>query len=141
MNKSCAGIRSGLLHTAFNLIAMSLTIDTHHHMLPEFFFEATNEKANPVGGLKPQAWTIEGSLAFMDELEIDVAVTSISTPGIELTDRHASKELARKCNDFAALLVAKHPRRFGALASVPMPDVYDAIAEISYALDVLKLDG
>jgi predicted TIM-barrel fold metal-dependent hydrolase len=120
---------------------MSLTIDTHHHMLPEFFFEATNEKANPVGGLKPQPWTIENSLAFMDELEIDVAVTSISTPGIQLPDRHASRKLARKCNDFAAMLVSKHPRRFGALASVPMPNVDDAIEEICYALDVLKLDG
>src|ERR1700749_1629574 len=120
---------------------MSLTIDTHHHMLPEFFFEATNEKANPVGGLKPQPWTIEGSLAFMDELEIDIAVTSISTPGIELQDRLASRKLARKCNDFAAMLVAKHPKRFGALASVPMPNVDDAIEEICYALDVLKLDG
>jgi aminocarboxymuconate-semialdehyde decarboxylase len=118
-----------------------MIIDTHHHMLPGFFFEATNEKANPVGGLKPQVWSIEGSLAFMDELEIDIAVTSISTPGIELPDRHAARELARKCNDFAASLIAKHPRRFGALASVPMPDVDDAIGEIVYALDVLKLDG
>ena len=110
-------------------------------MLPEFFFEATNEKANPVGGLKPQAWTIERSLAFMEEAEIDIAVTSISTPGIQLPDRLASRKLARKCNDFAALLVAKYPRRFGALASVPMPDIDDAIEEIVYALDVLKLDG
>jgi hypothetical protein len=38
---------------------MALTIDTHHHMLPGFFFEATNEKENPVGGLKPQVWTPE----------------------------------------------------------------------------------
>jgi predicted TIM-barrel fold metal-dependent hydrolase len=120
---------------------MALTIDTHHHMLPEFFFEATNEKANPVGGLKPQPWTIERSLAFMDEAEIDIAVTSISTPGIQLADRLASRELARKCNDFAATMIAKHPRRFGALASVPMPDIDDAIQEIVYALDVLKLDG
>jgi len=120
---------------------MALTIDTHHHMLPEFFFEATNEKANPVGGLKPQAWTPERSLAFMDEAEIDIAVTSISTPGIELPDLLASKELARKCNDFAAMLVAKYPRRFGALGSVPMPDIDDAIEEVVYALDVLKLDG
>src|SRR5882757_2964213 len=98
---------------------MSLTIDTHHHMLPEFFFEATNEKDNPVGGLKPHAWSIENSLAFMDEMKIDIAVTSISTPGIELQDRNASKKLARQCNDFAASMVAKHPHRFGALASVP----------------------
>ena len=120
---------------------MALTIDTHHHMLPEFFFEATNEKANPVGGLKPQAWTVERSLAFMDEAGIDIAVTSISTPGIQLPDRLASRELARKCNDFAAAFIAKHPRRFGALASIPMPDMDDAIEELIYALDVLKLDG
>ena len=120
---------------------MALTIDTHHHMLPEFFFEATNEKANPVGGLKPQVWTIERSLAFMEEAEIDIAITSISTPGIQLPDRLASRELAKKCNDFAASLVAKYPRRFGALASVPLPNIDDAIREIVYALDVLKLDG
>lgn len=125
----------------FNQTIMSLTIDTHHHMLPEFFFEATNEKANPVGGLKPQAWSIEKSLAFMDEMGIDIAITSISTPGIEMHDRNASKELARKCNELAASMVLKHPRRFGALASVPMPNVDDAIEEITYALDVLKLDG
>jgi predicted TIM-barrel fold metal-dependent hydrolase len=110
-------------------------------MLPEFFFEATNEKANPVGGLKPQPWSPESSLAFMEEAEIDIAVTSISTPGIQLQDRFASRELARKCNDFAASLVVKFPTRFGALGSVPMPDIDDAIEEIIYALDVLKLDG
>ena len=66
---------------------MALTIDTHHHMLPDFFFEATSEKDHPVGGLKPQRWSAEKSLAFMDEAEIDIAVLSISTPGIELQDR------------------------------------------------------
>jgi 6-methylsalicylate decarboxylase len=110
-------------------------------MLPEFFFEATNEKANPVGGLKPQPWSPESSLAFMDEADIDIAVASISTPGIEMQDKAAARDLARKCNDFAAALVAKFPRRFGALGSVPMPDIDSAIAEVTYALDVLKLDG
>jgi hypothetical protein len=51
---------------------MSLTIDTHHHMLTGFLFEATNEKENPVGGLKPQEWAPETSLAFMDEAGIDM---------------------------------------------------------------------
>jgi 6-methylsalicylate decarboxylase len=120
---------------------MPLTIDTHHHMLPDFFFDATNESANPVGGLKPQPWSPENSLAFMDEAGIDIAVTSISTPGIELKDRLAARELARKCNDFAASLVAKYPRRFGALGSIPMPNIDDAIEEAIYALDVLNLDG
>jgi predicted TIM-barrel fold metal-dependent hydrolase len=120
---------------------MSLTIDTHHHMLPDFFFEATNESANPVGGLKPQPWSPEASLAFMEEAGIDIAVLSISTPGIELQDQLASWELARKCNDFAATMIARYPLRFGALGSVPMPNIDDAIEEAIYALDVLRLDG
>jgi aminocarboxymuconate-semialdehyde decarboxylase len=120
---------------------MPLTIDTHHHMLPDFFFDATNESANPVGGLKPHPWSPENSLAFMDEAEIDIAITSISTPGIELKDRFASRELARKCNDFAASLIQKFPLRFGALGSIPMPNIDDAIEEAIYALDVLNLDG
>ena len=120
---------------------MALTIDTHHHMLPDFFFEATNEKEHPVGGLKPQAWTPETSLAFMDEAEIDIAVLSISTPGIQLPDSRAGRDLARRCNELAASLISKYPRRFGAFAAVPMPNIDDAMAEISYALDVLKLDG
>lgn len=120
---------------------MNLTIDTHHHALPKFFYEATNDPENPVGGSKPQEWTVEESLKFMDEMGIDIAITSISTPGIQLRDRNASKDLARKCNDFAASLIAKYPKRFGALASVPMPNIDDGIEEIVYALDVLKLDG
>ena len=120
---------------------MALTIDTHHHMLPEFFFEATNEKENPVGGLKPQSWTPEISLAFMDEAEIDIAVLSISTPGIQLPHRQAGRELARKCNELAASLISKYPNRFGAFAAVPMPDIDDAIEEAIHTFDVLKLDG
>jgi 6-methylsalicylate decarboxylase len=110
-------------------------------MLPDFFFEATNEKENPVGGLKPQTWTPETSLAFMDEAEIDIAVLSISTPGIQLSDRTAGQKLARKCNELAASLISKYPKRFGAFAAVPMADIDDAIEEMSYALDLLKLDG
>ena len=120
---------------------MAITIDTHHHLLPDFFFEATNEKESPVGGLKPQRWTPEKSLAFMDEAGIDVAILSISTPGIQLPDRQAGRDLARKCNELSASLIAKHPKRFGAFAGVSMSSIDDAIDEVKYALDVLKLDG
>jgi predicted TIM-barrel fold metal-dependent hydrolase len=120
---------------------VALTIDTHHHLLPDFFFEATNEKESPVGGLKPQPWTPESSLAFMDEAGIDVAILSISTPGIQLPNRKAGRELARKCNELAASLISKHPKRFGAFACVSMASIEDAVSEVKYSLDVLKLDG
>jgi predicted TIM-barrel fold metal-dependent hydrolase len=118
-----------------------MVIDSHHHMLPDFFFEATNEKENPVGGLKPHQWSPETSISFMDEAEIDIAILSISTPGIQLTDRHASRKLARMCNELAATLISRFPKRFGAFAAVPMTNMDDAVEEIIYALDVLKLDG
>ncbi|AYB34872.1 amidohydrolase [Chryseolinea soli] len=110
-------------------------------MLPDFFYEATNETEHPVGGLKPQKWTPETSLSFMDEAGIDVAILSTSTPGIQLSDQVAGRELARRCNELAASLIAQYPKRFGAFASVAMPNIHDAIEEVRYALDVLKLDG
>ena len=77
----------------------------------------------------------------MDEAGIDIAILSISTPGIQLPDKLAASELARRCNELAATLISKHPKRFGAFASVPMSDINEAMNEITYALDVLKLEA
>jgi 6-methylsalicylate decarboxylase len=120
---------------------MSLIIDVHHHILPEFFWRATNEQHGPVGGIAPAHWSPESALSFIDEARIDVAVTSISTPGVHLGDDSAARVLARRCNEFSAELMQKHPSRFGGFACVPLPDVEGSLREIAYALDVLKLDG
>ena len=60
----------------------SLTIDTHHHILPEFFWCETNDSHVPVGGLAPMEWSKEAMVSFMDDAGIDVAVMSVSTPGL-----------------------------------------------------------
>jgi 6-methylsalicylate decarboxylase len=120
---------------------MSLTIDVHHHILPDFFWRATNEQHGPVGGIAPAHWSPESALSFLDEAQIDVAVTSISTPGVHLGEDGAARALARRCNEFSAELMQKHPSRFGGFACVPLPDVEGSLREIAYALDVLKLDG
>jgi predicted TIM-barrel fold metal-dependent hydrolase len=49
--------------------------------------------------------------------------------------------LARRCNEYAAELAARWPRRFGGFAVVPMREARQAVAEIGYALDELKLAG
>jgi hypothetical protein len=54
---------------------MSLTIDVHHHILPDFFWRATNEQHGPVGGIAPAHWSPEGAIGFMDDAKIDVALT------------------------------------------------------------------
>ena len=120
---------------------MAYTIDIHHHILPDFFWRATNEASGPVGGIAPAHWSADGAVSFMDDAGIDVAVTSISTPGVHLGDDAAARALARRCNEFSAELIQKHPSRFGGFACVPLPDVEGSLRELEYALDVLKLDG
>ena len=119
----------------------SLTIDTHHHILPDFFWRETNDAHAPIGGLAPLQWSKEAMISFMDDAGIDVAVTSVSTPGVHLGDSKKARSLARRCNEFAAELVHARPDRFASFACLPLPDIDASLQELSYALDVLKLDG
>jgi predicted TIM-barrel fold metal-dependent hydrolase len=120
---------------------MSHTIDVHQHFMPDFFWRETNEATNPVGGIMPPPWTESTALAFMDDAGIDVAMLSISTPGVHVGDDQRARALARRCNEFAARLVQARPDRFGSFAVLPLPDIDGALEELRYALDVLKLDG
>jgi aminocarboxymuconate-semialdehyde decarboxylase len=118
---------------------VTFTVDTHHHMLPGFFWEAT-EGDYPVGGIAPR-WSRASALSFLDDADIDGAVTSISTPGVHTGDDTAARALARRCNELAAELTRDRPGRFGGFACLPLPDVDGALAELAYALDDLQLDG
>ena len=120
---------------------MTFTVDIHHHVLPDFFWRATNEGDSPVGGIAPPPWSPAAALSFLDDAGIDVAVTSISTPGVHLGDDGAARTLARRCNEFSANLIRDHPARFAGFACLPLPDVDGALAELAYALDTLELDG
>ena len=118
-----------------------MTIDTHHHMLPDFFWRETNDSHAPVGGLAPLQWSKGAMISFMDDAGIDVAVMSVSTPGVHLGDSEKARSLARRCNEFAAELVHTRPDRFASFACLPLPDVDSSLEELSYAIDVLRLDG
>jgi 6-methylsalicylate decarboxylase len=120
---------------------MSFTIDIHHHILPDFFWSETNDRAHPVGGIAPPAWDEASALSFMDDAGIDVAVTSISTPGVHVGDDARARRLARRCNELAANMAQRRPDRFGGFAALPLPDVDGALEELAFAFDVLKLDG
>ena len=120
---------------------MSFTIDVHHHILPDVFYRATNDAHNPVGGIKPPPWSKEAMLSYMDDAGIDVAITSISTPGVHMGDDTAARDLAQRVNELSADLIKSRPDRLGGFAALPLPDVDGALRELEYALDVLKLDG
>ena len=86
-------------------------------------------------------WSKEAMTSFMDDAAIDVAVMSVSTPGVHLGDSEKARSLARRCNEFAAELVQARPSRFASFACLPLPDIDASLEELSYALDVLRLDG
>jgi 6-methylsalicylate decarboxylase len=110
-------------------------------LLPDFFWQATENVNAPVGGLAPLRWSKEASISFMDDASIDVSIVSLSTPGVHTGDNAKARTLARRCNEFSAELVRSRPDRFGGFACLPLPDVDASLEELSYALDVLKLDG
>src|SRR6266404_5779431 len=120
---------------------MSFTIDVHHHILPDFFFRETNDTHNPVGGIAPPPWNTDLMLSFMDEAGIDVAITSISTPGVHVGNDARARSLARRCNELSWELIQAHPKRLGGCAALPLPDVVGAREEWAYAFSLPKLDG
>jgi aminocarboxymuconate-semialdehyde decarboxylase len=120
---------------------MSLTVDIHHHVMPDFYWEASNEDGNAAGGITPPRWSLEGAIAYLDEALIDVAVVSISTPGVHFGDDSAARTLAHRVNEYLADLKRVRPDRFGAFAALPLPDIDGSLEQIRHAFDVLELDG
>lgn len=117
-------------------------IDVHHHILPPEYVEAVGRHGHTGGGdIAFPAWTVESQIAQMDRTGIATAILSIASPGVFFGDAAEARDLARRMNDLAARLVADHPARFGAFATLPVPDMDGALAELTYALDTLKLDG
>lgn len=117
-------------------------IDVHAHLIPPFYREAllAAGRGPSISGGFP-AWSPEQALEQMQENGIAVAILSVSQPGVHFGDDRAAGTLARTFNDYMARLSVGHAGRFGAFAVLPLPDVAGALAEIDYALDVLKLDG
>lgn len=118
-----------------------MVIDTHHHLLPDFFWRETDNSQTPVGGIAPLKWSKEASLSFMDDAGIDLAFLSVSTPGAHTGDNAKARSLARRCNEFGADLVRTRPDRFGLFACIPLPDIESSLAEITYAADELGSNG
>ena len=120
---------------------MGFTVDFHHHVMPGFYWQASNEDGHAAGGITPPPWSLEGAIAYLDTAAIDVAVASISTPGVHFGDDAAARDLARRTNEYLAEITRLRPDRFAALAALPLPDLDGALETLAYALDDLELDG
>src|ERR1700738_3170145 len=122
----------------------SQRIDIHTHAMPD---DAAAEVAargfKPTGGYKISVrWTPQAALAYMDRQEIAAQVVSMpmAFAGFD-DDPDFGTRVSRMINEGHAKLIANHPGRFGAFATLPGDGPDQALAEIAYALDELRLAG
>ena len=141
-------------------ISTAVKLDLHTHYYPPAYFDLVRASGgdfafdrDPAGrtiikyrgarffGITPPMTDPVKRLEDMDRVGIDVEVVSLSTPNVFFVDERRQPEVARAMNDAYADLVARHPRRFKAFASIPMDAPDAALAELRRALDELKLNG
>lgn len=117
-------------------------VDLHaHYLSPEYVKALHGAGIFLIGGIPIPDWSPKLALEFMDQHGIALQMLSVSDPGVAFLPDAQAVSLARACNDYAHGVVAKHPKRFGAFAVVPLHDVAAARAEVKHALGTLKLDG
>jgi len=117
-------------------------IDIHHHILPPFYVAALESIGITTAyGVPFPDWSPEETMGVLDKNRIATAITSIPMLGVYYKDSSFARDLVRRCNEYSAQLMRDYPGRFGAFASLPLPDMEDALRELEYAIDTLKLDG
>ncbi|SOE92595.1 Predicted metal-dependent hydrolase, TIM-barrel fold [Burkholderia sp. D7] len=118
-------------------------VDVHAHFVPAFYREALTDAglSAPDGIRAMPEWDVESTLRVMDRLGVATAMLSISSPGVHFGDDAKARVLSRRVNEEGRRLVDAYPGRFGLFASMPLPDVDGAIAEATYAFEVLHADG
>lgn len=135
-------------------------LDLHTHYYPPIYFDQIRElpsefsfDKSPSGqtiikyrgarffGVTPAMTDVTQRIADMDRVGIDVEVVSLSTPNVFFTDAEHQPEIARIVNDAYAELIAQHPSRFKAFASIPMDNPDAALSELDRAINQLNLNG
>lgn len=116
-------------------------IDVHHHFLPpEYLAHLKASGLHWTGGPLIPEWNLDIARETMDRTGITQAIAS-PVPQVYWGDDDDAARWARHCNEFSADMVRQDPTRFGAFATLPLPDTKAALKELEYALDTLKLDG
>ena len=71
---------------------MSLTVDLHQHVIPDFYWEASNEDGNAAGGITPPRWSLDGAIARFDSFEHQISAADLQAHA----RRFAESEFVRK---------------------------------------------
>ena len=139
-----------------------MRIDSHTHFFPKAFLEEIGRRGRPYDmevtpgpdgiptllmhgvphpNLRP-FFDVEHHLGRMDAAHIDMHVVwQSSRPNVFWADADLGLALCQIINDEYAALVARHPGRFAAIASVPLQDIGKSVVEAERAITKKRLSG
>ena len=116
-------------------------IDTHSHIVPDFYAKWLDDNQLLSGGFPIPAWSAQAALDFMEKREIATSILSVSTPGVDIDGSEDSRGMARRLNEYTASVCAEYPGRFGFFATLSLADTDGVIDDLDYAFDHLGADG
>jgi hypothetical protein len=117
-------------------------IALEEHVLPADLIDQVLPTAMGAEALSAKLADVdEQRLRAMDDAGIDVQVLSVVAPGSQQVPTEAAAELSRALNDRCADVIAAHPDRFNAFATLPTQDPGAAIVEAKRAITELGLCG
>ncbi len=123
-----------------------MRIDVHAHYWTDDYLDllidlgkADAGQARGIGG--GAGADLEARLRLMDRAKVDMQILSACPQVLYGEDADQATKAARFVNDQYAQLAQDHRGRFGAFAALPMPHLDESLAEISRALDELRMAG
>ncbi|WP_226470557.1 amidohydrolase family protein [Luteimonas panaciterrae] len=124
-----------------------MRIDVHAHAWSEAYLDLLarlgNDRTAVHRGLGAGMTEAEltARFALMDSVGIRLQVLSATPASPHFADETAAVEAARFVNDEYAALVRRHPSRFRAFASLPLPHIDAALVELKRAVEELGMLG
>jgi len=137
-----------------------MIVDVHTHFFPRGYLDALERGPDPYAigrdaegrailtlhGARILTMTHEMTspqdrLRDMERLGVDLQIVSVTIPNVYFGPPVRRRDLARMANDGLAELTRRFPKRFAALASVPLEDPEAAIQELERAVRQLGMVG
>lgn len=131
-------------------------VDIHAHLYPRAYLDLlgqviendTSPWARAVAFLREERmlpnrrmWDVDAHIEEMDLNGVDVEVLSLSVPMTYFAEEHYAVEAAKIVNDSLSEICARHPGRFKAFASLPLPHTDAALKELDRSISTLGLHG
>src|ERR1700737_3903320 len=104
----------------------AVSIDVHHHFNPTL----KDNEGNP--------WSVQMALDELDQNGVSAAIASLGPVNDSSSSERPRR--VRDWNEWGTRTCLDHPGRFGLFASIPVPKLTRARAQLAYAYESLHAD-